>query len=80
MYFIQTVDCEWNIWPENWTECTESCGGGTQTKSRNKIVEARHNGKECEGNAEIVQTCNLPLCEDGKGLNYTTKCFTIYKI
>ena len=41
-----------------------------QTKTRNKVIEAQHDGKECVGNSEIVQSCNLDPCEDGKGEKY----------
>ena len=66
MYFSYIVDCEWDSWPENWTECSESCGGGLQRKTRRKKIEAQHNGKDCQENSVIVQQCNMNNCTDGK--------------
>ncbi len=62
-----SVDCEWNDWPDDWTVCSQNCGGGTQTKTRSKRVEAQYGGQECEGDEQIVQSCNTTACEDGKG-------------
>ena len=61
------VDCEWNDWSADWSVCTQDCGGGTQTKSRTKMVEMAHNGQECEGETEKSQPCNETACDDGRG-------------
>ena len=61
------VDCEWNDWSDHWADCSNDCGGGIQTKTRTKRVEAQYNGQECEGDEEIVRSCNMTVCEDGKG-------------
>ena len=63
-----TVDCEWDDWPDNWTACTQNCGGGIQTKTRGIKREERHGGQACEGESTITQGCNMTACDDGKGI------------
>ena len=65
--FYITVNCVWNDWTANWTDCSQDCGGGMQYKSRHKLIEAQHNGQECVGEAQRVQECNMTACTDGKG-------------
>ena len=60
------VNCEWSDWPTDWTTCSKDCGGGTQSKTRTKTVEAQHGGTECAGDTVIVQSCNMTACDDGK--------------
>ncbi|XP_019856518.1 PREDICTED: cartilage oligomeric matrix protein-like isoform X2 [Amphimedon queenslandica] len=54
------VDCEWEEWSD-WTECTVSCDGGMQYRSRNK-TEAMHNGEECVGSSNETKSCNTQEC------------------
>ena len=39
-YLAPPINCEWNEWET--TTCSESCGGGTWTKTRTKIQEIYH--------------------------------------
>ena len=42
----------------NWTDCTKTCGTGTQNRSI--IIEAKHGGHPCEG--LLSETCNPEPC------------------
>ena len=48
------VNCEWS----EWSACSATCGGGTQT--RTQLVRAAFGGVDCEG--EAVQQCNMQAC------------------
>jgi len=48
------VNCEWS----DWSACSASCGGGTQT--RTILIEANYGGLECEGSAS--RACNTQAC------------------
>ena len=50
----------WEEWTD-WSECTASCGGGQQIRSRNKQVE-KYGGDPCEGLAQEVKPCNTHFC------------------
>ena len=55
------IDCEWGSYGD-WTECSEDCGGGNKTRSRSKTALESNGGKECEGNATEIVTCNEDSC------------------
>jgi len=56
------VNCVWSdLKPIS--DCTKSCGGGTQFFTRSKIQEARNGGRECEGDKYLVQPCNEDSCK-----------------
>ena len=48
------VDCggNWN----NWSACSESCGGGTQSRTWNKTIDPKNGGAACP--ATQTQSCN----------------------
>jgi len=55
---VMITDCELSEWVEE--ECTVSCGGGTQTLTRNVIIHPT-NGTECPP-MRISRTCNTQGC------------------
>ncbi|KAL5251920.1 hypothetical protein ACHWQZ_G014901 [Mnemiopsis leidyi] len=61
-------------WSDNdeWTECTEKCGTGTQTRTRTCTNPAPlYGGADCTGTAEQTQECNTHHCPiDGGWSNY----------
>lgn len=63
------TDCEWGEWHE-WSQCSCSCGGGTQQRSRHIKVHPIGAGKLCEARTMLeVGSCNTQRCgecEDGK--------------
>ena len=55
------IDCQWGTWDE-WTTCTQSCGGGERERSRSEIQSELNGGKECEGNHTETKSCNEDSC------------------
>ena len=61
------VNCQWGNWTE-WSNCTASCGGGTQMKSREIAIPVENGGMNCTGMDEMIQNCNMNItCNDTKG-------------
>ena len=56
-----SVDCKWGDF-DGWSRCSKTCGKGTQTRSRSIATPAANGGKECEGDAREVKTCNELDC------------------
>ena len=54
------MDCEWSEWSIG--ECTTTCGGGIQIKTRTSIIEAAYGGKECDGASNMTEDCNIQNC------------------
>lgn len=57
-------DCLWSEW-QDWSSCTCSCDGGTQTRSRYVKATPRNGGKECDANtlSEVIP-CNTRRCKE----------------
>ena len=51
--------CVWDSWSE-WSECSQTCGNGTQTMTRNVKRHARNNGTSCVGSNTTTTTCSNP--------------------
>ena len=63
------VDCEWSKW-QSWSECTKTCGGGSQTTKRTIIQEALDGGKHCIESNSKTQTCHPHPCPSKHKLAY----------
>ncbi|XP_078662008.1 SCO-spondin-like [Branchiostoma floridae x Branchiostoma belcheri] len=63
----QPVDGGWSPW-SNWTVCTVSCGGGTQSRSRTcDSPVPDHGGRDCEGTGQQFRRCSMQACHvDGQ--------------
>ena len=57
---LYIVDCKWLEWSA-WSDCTKTCGGGTQFREREKIP-AEHGGRDCVGENREDRTCNNQIC------------------
>ena len=53
------MNCEWE-WSD-WTDCSRSCDGGTQTRSANVTQPAAHGGT-CDLPSEQTRACNTHAC------------------
>ena len=51
--------CVWDSWSD-WGPCSQTCGNGTQTKTRNVLRHARNNGTLCVGSNTTTTTCSNP--------------------
>ena len=72
------VDCEWENWSV-WSDCTKSCDGGTQTRTRGKIP-AQHGGAECEGASEQTRDCNTDNCPGNLMSKYALYIYFTYTL
>ncbi|XP_053392063.1 coadhesin-like, partial [Mercenaria mercenaria] len=55
-------DGQWGVWSE-WTECSVTCGNGTQNRTRNcDSQQPQNNGEDCVGESSQTQTCNTNGC------------------
>ena len=57
---IASVDCKWGAWRDPGA-CSKSCGGGTRSKIRVKLVEEK-NGGQCIGKSIAFELCNMNSC------------------
>lgn len=62
---ICPVDGNWGDW-SSWSQCSASCGGGNEVRSRNCSNPApSHGGKPCAGDPTQSQTCANTTCPVG---------------
>lgn len=60
LYFFSQVDGVWYEW-ESWSECTLTCGTGTQF--RNRTCDGPYfDGAPCNGSDLETQDCNTHNC------------------
>ena len=59
--FSSLVNCEFGEW-KSWTSCAQTCGGGTQYRTREVKTYARNGGDLCQGDAKEFQVCNTQPC------------------
>merc|ERR1719510_2859464 len=55
------IDCVWDTW-SNYTDCSQTCGGGFQTRSRIVKTPPKYGGAACPGDAFESQVCNDQSC------------------
>ena len=57
-----SVNGDWSSWGD-WSSCSVSCGGGTQTRSRTcSNPSATYGGSDCSGSTSDSQSCNTDSC------------------
>jgi len=61
MYLVKPADCQWSNWTA-WSQCSQTCGGGTQTRNRSVAIQAETGGAACAGAASDMQACNDFFC------------------
>eukprot|EP00929_Paragymnodinium_shiwhaense_P115847 TRINITY_DN8499_c0_g8_i1.p1 TRINITY_DN8499_c0_g8~~TRINITY_DN8499_c0_g8_i1.p1 ORF type:complete len:5046 (+),score=966.34 TRINITY_DN8499_c0_g8_i1:123-15260(+) len=55
------IDCNWYTWSP-FTACTQTCGGGRKTRSRQKRTLTQNGGLACAGNQEEAHECGSEPC------------------
>ena len=77
-YNFIAVNCEWGGFGD-WSQCTKTCGAGTQTRSRVKTQNAEHGGAECQGSSSETRACYLMTCPGNIKTNCdTNNCLKFY--
>jgi len=60
--FACPLDCEWGSW-SSWSDCTASCGGGTQQRQKPIKVQNNSQGKPCNPSDGLqFQACSIHAC------------------
>jgi len=49
------IDCAWNIWDE-WSDCSQTCGGGFAVRERHVAQEPLYGGKPCTSLGEAMSS------------------------
>ena len=61
-YYKTSVFGGWSEF-EEWSECSTTCGGGTQTRTRSCTNPApAYDGLDCQGESSETQDCNNQNC------------------
>jgi len=55
------VDCQWTAWT-TWSTCTQTCGGGTSLRERQKALLESAGGLPCIGDKSEQTTCKTQGC------------------
>ena len=72
------VDGSWTSWG-SWASCSETCGGGVQSRTRSCSNPApQYGGANCVGMSSSTQRCNTQNCPSKMSL-HCKKCSSIYK-
>ena len=58
-FLVSKIDCEWGEWQIG--DCSKTCGKGSRTRTRTKIVEEANGGK-CEGGSTMQEPCDEQDC------------------
>ena len=62
----RTVNGSWGGWSD-WSQCSKSCGGGTEERDRSCSSPApAHGGEDCQGKPTELRTCNKDNCKSIK--------------
>jgi hypothetical protein len=58
---LKPLDCVWEQW-QDWSRCSESCGGGDKERKRGFKQSATAGGRQCEGPGMESTSCNIAPC------------------
>jgi hypothetical protein len=61
----EVEDCTYEEW-EKWSDCSKSCGGGQQTRSRLIKHDAHNGGAGCDESLEEIAPCNEQCCTNDR--------------
>ena len=54
-------NCTWEEFG-HWDSCSQTCGGGEQSRTRGIKQKAAYGGEECTGNTTETRECNTAGC------------------
>ena len=57
------MDCQWGDFGE-WSQCSATCAGGTQSRSRDVKMSESNGGQSCSGQKTEQKDCNTQPCTD----------------
>lgn len=61
IYFF-LVNGSWSAW-SLWSDCTTTCGGGSNTRNRTCTNPSpQYGGEQCKGSTTDVRLCGMLLC------------------
>ena len=61
-YLVPPIPGNWGLW-DDWSDCTEECGGGTQERARScDNPEPQGGGEDCQGRSYEDRACNTFGC------------------
>ena len=63
-FFNSPENCTWGEW-SSWETCSQTCGGGSQIRTRSVSEQAKRGGS-CPGQSSELQGCNTQLCPPGR--------------
>ena len=67
-----SVNGGWGAWCA-WSSCSESCGGGSKSRSRKCDNPAPYyGGLQCYGNSQETKSCNTEYCSGEYSWIHTT--------
>ena len=55
------INCKWGGW-SNWGDCSQSCSGGSQMRTRSIAIQSNCKGRKCYGSFTDLQSCNTHCC------------------
>ena len=76
-FLTLSVDGSWTSWG-SWASCSETCGGGVQSRTRSCTNPApQYGGANCVGMSSSTQRCNTQNCPSKMSL-HCKKYLSIY--
>jgi hypothetical protein len=67
------VNCNWGNW-NPMSQCSKTCGGGQQSRTRIKLNEASNGGMSCQGGMTENKACNAQGCPAKKCCAFGVFC------
>ena len=60
-FIFTAVDCQLGDWSD-WSSCTETCGIGVKTRTRNVTVVAANDRNSCTDDLKETEQCLIKMC------------------
>ena len=81
-FFCILVDCQWAEFDDrDWTECSERCGEGQKSRTREKIQEVVGEGIPCNpADGEETMNCKIKDCPGIYKVNYIVEYLIVCRL